>query len=81
MAIPSSLSSSGGIARIMGGTQFLLPQAAIAYYPAGPGAGGHGGNAGCSIFSYLLLWLVPGMIVLRLVCVISGAAGLHGMAR
>jgi hypothetical protein len=72
---------AAGVAGIMGGAQFLLPQAAIAYYAAVPGAGGQGVNAACSVSSFLLLWLVTGMIILWLVCVILGVAVLHSMAR
>ena len=76
-----SVKLAGGLAGIMGGAQLLLPQAALAYYAVGPGAGGQGGNAACTVSSYLLLWLAPGMLILWLVCVILGAAILNGMTR
>ena len=72
---------AGGLSGIMGGAQFLLPQAAIAYYAAGPGAGGQGGNLACSVSIFLLPWLAPGMIVLWLACVVLGVAALHGITR
>ena len=39
-----SVKLAGGLAGIMGGAQFLLPQAALSYYAVGPGADGQAGN-------------------------------------
>ena len=69
------------ISGLMGTAQFALPQGAFAAYAIGPGAGGQIGNASCTISSFSLLWVMPGMFILWLVCVIMGAAILYGKLR
>ena len=61
------------VAGLMGAAQFALPQAALAAYAAGPGVAGHLGNGSCAISSFMLPWLVLAMLILWLVCVITGA--------
>ena len=65
---------AAGISGLMGLAQLALPQAAVAYYAAVPGAEGQAANASCTVSSFLLIWLIPGMIALWLICVIMGLA-------
>ena len=74
-------SQAGGIAGIMGAAQFALPQAALAYYAAVPGAGGQLGNPSCTVSVFLLPWLVPSMVILWIICVIIGVIALRKLAR
>lgn len=77
---------AGGLAGIMGAAQFALPQAALAYYAAVPGAAVPGAegqldNASCTISVFLLPWLAPSMVILWIICVIIGIVALHKLNR
>ena len=72
---------AGGIAGLMGASQFALPQAALAYYAAVPGAEGQLGNASCTVSVFLLPWLAPSMVILWITCVIMGIVPLRKLIR
>ena len=61
------------VAGFMGAAQFALPQAALAAYAAGPGAEGQLGTGFCAISSFMLPWLALAMLILWLVCLVTGA--------
>ena len=72
---------AGAIAGIMGAAQFALPQAALAYYAAVPGVGGQIGIPSCTVSVFLLPWLVPGIFILWIGCVIAGYLALRKLSR
>ena len=72
---------AAGLAGLMGAAQFALPQAAVAYYSAVPGSGSQIGNPSCTISSFLLTWLVLGMIVMWILGVLLGTTVLRATAR
>lgn len=78
---PQSTRQAGLTAGIMGAAQFALPQAALAYYAAVPGADGQIGNPSCTVSVFLLPWLVPSMVILWLGCVIIGVLAHRKLTR